>query len=310
MDRATARTFQRSAILMDTRVSITVVDDRPEEQYEVIERALGWFERVEEVCSRFDPASEVMRLAERVDQATKVSPILFEAVRFALEVARASGGAFDPTIGLALERRGFNRHYRSGQIVRSPLPEAEVSWQDVEIDAGRREITLRRPLILDLGAVAKGLAIDLAARELAACPGFAVDAGGDVYVHGTNPEGRPWRVGIRHPRRPGRILGTVEVSDLAVCTSGDYERPTDDGAGHHILDPRSGQSADGVASVTTIGLTAMVADAVGTAAFVLGPTEGKRLIEALGLSGLIVTPTLAEHHTRGFKRSHRWQPLP
>lgn len=306
----TPPTLQRSAILMDTHVSITVVDERPEERHDLVERALGWFERVEEICSRFDPASEVMRLAGRVGQATEVSPLLFETVRFALEVARISDGAFDPTVGYALERRGFNRHYRSGQIVRSALPPDEVSWRDVEIDAGRREITLRRPLILDLGAVAKGLAIDLAARELAPCPGFAVDAGGDVYVHGTNPDGRPWRVGIRHPRHPGQLLGTVEVSDLAVCTSGDYERPSDDGAGHHILDPRSRQSADRVASVTTIGLTAMAADAIGTAAFVLGPAEGTRLIEGLGLSGLIVTPGLVEHYTRRFKRSHQWQPLP
>jgi thiamine biosynthesis lipoprotein len=302
-------TITRWAILMDTHVSVAVVGDSATEWDPAIDRALAWFRTVEESCSRFDPNSEVMQLTARVGTPVVASPLLFEAVRFALAVAESSEGAFDPTVGLALERRGFNPNYRTGApIATSVTPEA-VTWRDVALDPELRTITLRRPLVLDLGAVVKGMAIDLAARELAAASGFAVDAGGDLYVHGRNAEGRPWRIGIRHPRAPGRILGTVEVSDVAVCTSGDYERAAEGGDGHHILDPRSGSSVEAVASVTVIGPTAMAADAIGTAAFVLGPA-GRRFVESQGLAGLIVTPTLQEFPTRGFKRLARWQRAP
>lgn len=300
----------REAILMDTLISIAVVDERGQEWEAAIDRALSWFEKIEASCSRFDPRSEVMQLTARVGTPVGASPLLFEAVRFALSVAAASGSAFDPTVGHALERRGFNRNYRTGERIATAVAADSVSWRDVTLDPEQRTITLRRPLVLDLGAVVKGMAIDLAARELAAAPGFAIDAGGDLYVHGVNPEGRPWRIGIRHPRAAGQVLGTVEVSDVAVCTSGDYERVAEGADGHHILDPRSGSSVEAVASVTVIGPTAMAADAVGTAAFVLGPARGRRFVEQQGLAALIVTPALQEYPTRGFKRLARWRPAP
>jgi thiamine biosynthesis lipoprotein len=181
--------------------------------------------------------------------------------------------------------------------------DGDVSYRDVRLDVERNTITLLRPLVLDLGAVAKGLAVDTAARELRPFENFAVDAGGDLYLGGCNPDGRPWSVGIRHPRRGGEILDVLRVSDRAVCTSGDYERraPGDD-AGHHIIDPRSGASAASVASVTVVAPTAMLADAVATAAFVLGPSEGMELFARLGVEGLIVSPTLEVFETPGLPR--------
>jgi len=152
---------------------------------------------------------------------------------------------------------------------------------------------LRRPLTLDLGAVVKGLAVDLAARELQPFRDFAIDAGGDLYLGGYNERGAPWRVGIRHPRNPGELIGTVDVSDRAVCTSGDYERTSPDGR-HHILDPRTGVPATSVASATVVASGAMLADALATAAFVLGPREGIALLDRLGLDGVIVTPELTQ----------------
>lgn len=300
-----AEVCHRGVILMDTLVSIDVVDSAGAERWnDAIDRAFGWFRAVEDACSRFDPSSEVMGLSRRVGEPVEVSPLLFEAARFAVEVARLSGGAFDPTIGQALERRGFNRNYRTGQRIASNLAAPRpVSWRNVALDPARRTVTLRAPLVLDLGAVAKGLAIDLAARELSDCPGFAVDAGGDLYVHGMNPDGTPWRVGIRHPRQPEELLAIVAVSDLAVCTSGDYERLAEDpGDGHHLVDPRSGASVRSVASVTSLAPTAMLADALGTAAFVLGPEKGRRFLERQGIEGLLVTPSLEWHATRGFQR--------
>jgi thiamine biosynthesis lipoprotein len=288
---------------MDTLVAIQVV--RPPSEAacaERVARAFGWFRQVEAACSRFDLQSEVMALTRKVGTPVAVSPLLFEAVRVALAVARASRGAFDPTVGHSLERRGFNRNYLTGQTVDSGFPPgAGVSYRDVHLDSARQTLTLRRPLVLDLGAVAKGLAIDLAARELRPFAGFAVDAGGDLYLGGHNAEGESWRVGIPHPRHPGEILETLRVRDAAVCTSGDYERTAaGDAAAHHILDPRRDRSPSALASVTVVAPNAMLADALSTAAFVLGPELGPRFLERQGVEGLLLTPSLERLETPGF----------
>lgn len=303
---------------MGTLVTIHVV--RPNAD-DAIERAFGWFREIESRCSRFDQQSELAQLTMHVGEPVTASPILFEAVRFALSVAEETGGAFDPTVGHRMEARGFNREDRTGRTVRTPVaPEDDVSYRDVEVDVARRTISLRRPLLLDLGAVAKGLAIDAAARELNSFKDFAIDAGGDLYLGGLNPQSEPWSVGIRHPRIDRELIDSVRVSDKAVCTSGDYERVVvvqslrggraepdrtrraTAESEHHILDPRTGASPSGVASVTVVGPNALLADALATAAFVLGPVEGLRLLERHGVEGLILTPALERIETSGLPR--------
>jgi len=173
------------------------------------------------------------------------------------------------------------------------------------LDPAEKTITLHRPLTLDLGAVAKGLAIDTAAAELAPFTNFSIDAGGDLYLGGTNERGLPWSVGIRHPRHDAELIASLHASNQAVCTSGDYERPlpSNNPSEHHILDPRTGTSPHTVASATVVAPTAMLADALATAIFVLGPQPGIELLERLGVEGLIVTPELELHQTRGLRHA-------
>jgi len=270
---------------------------------EAVDRAFAWFHRIEACCTRFDPRSELMQLTARIGVPVPVSSILFEALQFALAVAEQSGGAFDPTVGHGMETRGFNREYLSGRVVRSALePAASVSYRDVRLDPDSRTVLLLRPLLLDLGGVAKGLAIDMAARELAAFGNFAIDAGGDLYLGGCNRDGAPWSVGIRHPRGDSELIDSLRVSGCAVCTSGDYERRSaSEVDGHHILDPRTGSSAHAAVSATVVAPTAMLADALATAAFVLGPADGIRLLERLGVDGLIISPALERFTTRGMR---------
>lgn len=319
------RVYRRTVPLMGTLVTIDVVDPcEPQGSAQLeaaVERAFGWFQRVEECCTRFDPRSELVRLSAHVGAAVPASAILYEAVQFALAVAEESGGAFDPTVGSAMEIRGFNRDYRSGRPVHTAPGSGDSAtyrptYRDVRLDPRRKTITLLRPLLLDLGAVAKGLAIDMAAHELRPFENFAINAGGDIYVSGHNREDSPWSVGICHPRVPDALVDSFRVSDCAVCTSGDYERrcaaeTEAEADGHHILDPRlagsarsespesSISSAHAAASVTVVAPTAMLADALATAAFVLGPADGIALLERLGVDGFMITPALERHATRG-----------
>jgi len=272
---------------MGTVVSIEVDAPAP-----AVERAFQWFRQVEFHCSRFDPASELRRLVAGVPHVA--SPILFEAVRFALLVAEETDGAFDPTVGGAMVARGFNRHYLT-RATSGASDVGDVSFHDVELDAQRGTILLKCPLTLDLGAVAKGLAVDAAARELQSFSNFVIDAGGDLYFGGRNPRGETWCAGVRHPRIAGQLIDGFAVSDQAVCTSGDYER------GAHILDPRRRGAAGAVASATVVAPGAMLADALATAAFVLGPEEGMALLVRMGVEGLIVTRDLVCHRTGGLQ---------
>jgi thiamine biosynthesis lipoprotein len=285
----------RSELVMDTLVTMNVARSGAEA---AIERAFGWFHEIEERCTRFDQRSELMQLTSQIGAAVPVSSLLFESVQFALRLAEETAGAFDPTIGHEMEKRGFNREHRTGEIIRTAIAgEDQVSYRDVHLDPGHRTIQLQRPIILDLGAVVKGLAIDMAARELHPFTDFSINAGGDLYLGGCNPEGTRWRVGIRHPRRDDAVIYELGASNQAVCTSGVYER------GRHILDPRTGAPAESVASATVIAPNAMLADALSTAAFVLGPVEGIRLLDRMGVDGVILTPELERYETQGLRHA-------
>jgi thiamine biosynthesis lipoprotein len=288
----------RTEVLMGTIVTIRVV---PSGADAAVERAFEWFRYIEALCTRFDPDSELMQLTRHIGMPVPASAMLFEAVQFALHVAEESGGAFDPTVGHRMESRNFNRDHRTGRIVHTAIaPDAgvaDISYRDVQLDPEHKTITLVRPLLLDLGAVVKGLAVDAAARELQPFTDFAIDAGGDLYLGGCNAKGAPWSVGIRHPRRDGELIDSLAVTNEAVCTSGDYER------GRHILDPRSGEPPHAVASATVVAPSAMLADALATAVFVLGPADGIELLDRLGVEGLVITPDLERHETRGLRRA-------
>jgi thiamine biosynthesis lipoprotein len=259
-------------------------------------RALDWFDRVERVCSRFDPESELSRLATRVGEPVRVSDILFETVRFAVAVAEETSGAFDPTIGRALVAAGFDTEHRTGRRVAGAPAHDSGDYRDIRIDGHEKTLMLQRPLAIDLGGVAKGFAVDLAGRSLSddGFENFVIDAGGDLYVAGHNAKGEPWSIGIRHPRDANEIIETLSLSDMAVCTSGDYERvaPKDGDITHHIVDPRTSRSASDVASATVIARSTMTADALSTAAFVLGPVDGIGFLRRQNVRGFMYTTSL------------------
>ena len=296
--------YVHTVAMMGTVVTFQVVGhgaDEAERAERVagVERASAWFHSVEQCCSRFDAQSELRQLTDRVGEAVPVSAMLYEALHFALAVAEESGGAFDPTVGGRMEARGFDREHRTGKVASSGVAaNTTVSWRDVRLDPREKTVTLLQPLVLDLGAVAKGMAIDVAARELEPFTNFAIDAGGDLYLGGHNVDGAPWSVGIRHPRDRQSLIETLHVSNMAVCTSGDYERKSaSDETVHHIMDARTGASAAALSSVTVVAPSAMVADALATAAFALGPSDGLEFLERHGMRGLMVTPSLERLET-------------
>ncbi|PWK16452.1 FAD:protein FMN transferase [Tumebacillus permanentifrigoris] len=290
-------TYSRTALHMDTVVSLHVVSSRSEDDVQArIRRAFEAFLAVERVCSRFDAESELRRLCTHVGEAVQVSPLLFEATRIAWEMAELTDGVFDPTVGHRMAAHGFNINYLTGEKALPPAQataSATVTYRDLILDEQHRTVTLQKPLQLDLGAVAKGMAVDLAARELREFEGFLINAGGDIYAGGLNDHDEPWVIGIQHPTQPDQTITTLRISDAAVCTSGSYERVSPEQTGiHHLLDPRTGRSPSQLVSCTVVAPQAMLADAFSTAAFLLGPEKGQELVAEAGLTGVYVTPDL------------------
>lgn len=212
----------------------------------------------------------------------------------ALAVADASGGAFDPTIGAVVDLWGFGP---PGPAARPPsrmeVEEAlgPSGWRRLQYDGGR----IHQPggLRLDFSGIAKGYAVDLVCDALVAlgCDSFLVEIGGELRGCGVKPDGHPWWVDIETPPESLLEPSRLALLDLAIATSGDYRR-TLSHAGRqvsHTLDPRTGHPVThGLASVTVVHNTAMMADVEATAITVLGPEAGYDYAVRRDLAALLV----------------------
>lgn len=317
------RRWTKSWLAMGTLVDIAIVtrpdahaqesagpskETGPEQAPATVEQAWGHamqaIHAVEMACSRFDDDSELVRLMlAPVGHPVSASPILFQALQFALEVAKWTEGRFDPSVGAGMERLGFNRHYLTGAAVSWSVPEG-ATYRDITLDAESQSVTLHRPVKLDLGAVAKGLGVDLAAQVLTTFDfeGFLVNAGGDLYAAGVDETGQPWSIAIRHPIRTQEAILHLHVTDAAVCTSGTYERPSKLQAGaHHLIDAHTGDSVHGMLSGSAIGPYTMMADALSTAAFLYPADEALTLLAEAGLEGVLITDHLDCKMTPGME---------
>ncbi|HET6873075.1 MAG TPA: FAD:protein FMN transferase [Sporolactobacillaceae bacterium] len=302
---------RHTKICMDTVVTIHVIArQKPKKIEEKIVRAFGVFRYVEAVCGRFTPESEVMRLSQQIGHPVEVSPVLFEALKSTLEAAKATNGAFDPTVGRLLEMESFQQ---SDSIDDASLAESHrntrVSFLDIELNLKNRSVLLLKPLVLDLGAVIKGLAIDLAAKELVGCESFYINAGGDIFTHGLNENEEPWLVDIEHPMDPNKLIGTLHLSDGAVCTSGLSKRRRDAlEQVSPIVDPKTGETPHSLLSTTVVAPSAMQADTFATAAFILGPKKGLQLLNSAKLDGILITRDFTIRSTKGIG-TYQFSPL-
>ncbi len=276
------QSVRRSRLLMGTVVEITALGDEQKSLDAAVSEAFLAMARVEELMSASRPHSDVFRL-NAATVAVDVTPETAAVLVLGQQVAVASGGAFDMTLGRLKELWGI-------EAAEPRIPSAEeitaalvgIGPQALSI-AGPRISKQTPALQVDLGGIAKGFAIDQAIEVLhrAGVEHASVNAGGDIRLLGDRL-GRPWRIGIQHPRNSQTLIATLELDQVAVVSSGDYERffEREGVRYHHLFDPRTGRPAALCQSVTVVAASAAEADALATAAFVLGPEAGLRFIEA------------------------------
>jgi thiamine biosynthesis lipoprotein len=181
---------------------------------------------------------------------------------------------------------------------------ANVGWRGIVLDEAKRTVFLSKPgMRIGLGAIAPGYAGDRAIERIRArgIRDACVNMSGDVIAIGTK-NGDPWRIAVKHPRKPGESVALLPISNGAASTSGDYERYFEaDGRRYcHIIDPRTGVPANLCQSVTVTAPVLAVADGLATGIFVLGPRKGLELVERLdGVEAIIVDAEGVVHHSRG-----------
>ncbi len=281
--------------IMGTRVHVELYTQDAQLGSTLLEEVMAEMHRIDHTFSSYKADSELSKLNQQAPQGwVEVSSELMNLLVRAQQVSELSGGAFDITYASV----GRYYDYRQGK---TPEPDElqdavkAINYRYVQLDVDRRRVRFQHPQVyIALGGIAKGYAVDrgIAILRRAGITQASVAAGGDSRIIGDR-QGKPWTVGIRHPRQEGKVSAVLPLVDTAVSTSGDYERYFErDGVRyHHILDPATGRSATGAWSVTILGPDATFTDGLSTSVFVLGPERGLALINKLpGIDAIIINP--------------------
>jgi thiamine biosynthesis lipoprotein len=280
------RVFRQSRLIMGTSVEITVSQIDSQRAEEAMAAAFREVERVDRLMSHYRQESEVSQITRHAGKKEiVVSPETLEVVERALYFSRLSGGAFDITIGPVFRLWNFREgKIPEGKSLQENLE--KVDYRKIKVDRIKSSVYLEsQGMVLDLGAIAKGYAVDRASAALRkdGIENFLVAAGGDITVRGVKENGVPWTIGIQHPRLPSELVAKLRPAQAAVSTSGDYKKFFFQGGEryHHILTPSTGLPARECQSVTIMAASSMDADALATSVFVLGPKQGFALLERL-----------------------------
>lgn len=276
------------AVLLGTVVEISVPLNTSSS---TLEKALSEMRRVEETLSSYDPGSMVSSInVEAVSGAgpVKVSPEAFSFLKTLVKLGERTGGAFDATSGALSDAWGFstgNPHIPSRNTLARALSLGGAG--SIQLDAAAGTVRLREGARLDPSAALKGYAVDRAASilEHAGVNSALISAGGSsIRAVGLRPDGEPWTVAIKHPRRDARSVAVLQLEDASLATSGDYENFFYSGGKRysHIIDPSDGDATPKAMSVTVVAKDATMADALSTALFVMGPTKARRWVGESG----------------------------
>lgn len=293
---------------MSTRVAVTALHSSRDTIEEAIGHAFDEMDRLIALLSRFEPSSAVSALNQQ-GRLTDVPPELGRIVSRALEYHRLSRGSFDVTVQPLVD---LLRTTVEGGQTSGPRPDRML---DVLECVGSRHLKVssgsihfeRDGMGVTLDGIAKGYIVDRIAAVLRqhGIERYLVNAGGDIRCAGTKQGGQPWTVAVQDPAKRGDFPARLRVRAGAVATSGGYERFFDRaGASHHIVDSSTGRSPDRSSSVTVLAPTAIAADALATAAFVMDPRDGVDFInEFARCECLIIEADGSQRVSKGWRNA-------
>jgi thiamine biosynthesis lipoprotein len=291
---------RETRLLLGTYVTIMAADhDKPlREQRAAVRAAFHEIERLEAILSSFRGDSMVAKINSAGTKDIPLDDDTFYVVERALYFYRVSGGAFDITVLPLMELWGFRANAKRAMPDKASISAVlERTGSDkIVLDSQKKTIRfLTAGMKVDLGGIATGYAVDRAvdALKTRGIKNGLVDAGGDIRCFGKRSPARQWSIGIRDPLNRGRIIERVLPSDAAITTSGGYEKFVEINGKRfiHIINPKTGCPVENnVLSATIIAEDCLTADALATAAVVMGKDKTLKMIEGLnGVQAVVIT---------------------
>jgi len=295
-----AQWYSQQADIMGTRIHIELWSDLPKQAQLGVDTVMQEMRRIDLLMSPMKQQSQLWQVNQYAGtQAVKIGSEMTKLIKQADAISKLSDGAFD----ISFSSVGHLYNYRSHKQPKTKSKHAAtelVDYRQIKLKDNSIQF-MRSGMRIDLGGIAKGYAVD---QSIVLLKGLGikhamVSAGGDSRLLG-DKHGRDWLVGIRHPRKEQVAAIKLPLADIAVSTSGDYERffISDGIRHHHIINPKTGDSARELMSVTIIGPKGVMTDALSTTVFVLGVSKGLSLIESLpDYSAIIIDAQFKTHYS-------------
>ncbi len=288
--------FKQSMKLMGNRFEISVVTDDEEWANARIDEAVSEIKRIEKLLTTFDENSQTNLINQQAGiEAVKVDREVFNIIQRSLRISQLTQGAFDITYG-SIDKKlwNFDQNMKSlpdpntaKQLVRL------INYRNVILDETNSTVFLKeKGMRIGFGGIGKGYAAECAKKimqEKGVSSGI-VNASGDLTAWGYQPDGKPWTIGIANPDKTGQAFSHLEITDMAVATSGNYEKfvMIDGKKYSHTINPKTGLPVTGIKSVTIISPNAEIADAMATPVMIMGISVGIDMVNQVKGLGCIL----------------------
>ena len=296
--------MKREEAIMGTAITVELWSDDRSAGEAAISAVMDEMHRIDHLMSPYKAESALSAINR--DAAHKPVPVcaeLFTLIARSIEFSELSDGAFDITYASAGQLYDYRLSIKPSDEALAQAC-AAIGYRNLVLDRQAQTIRFAREGVrIDLGGFAKGHAVDNGAAILKrhGIRNAIVTAGGDSHVLGDR-RGRPWTIAIRDPRRPGEVVAVLPLEDVAISTSGDYERyfEADGVRCHHVIDPKTGKSPSSIRSVTILADDGLTTEGLSKCLFVMGLDKGMRLIESqAGVDAVVVDGAGALHFSSG-----------
>ncbi|MFI5144914.1 MAG: FAD:protein FMN transferase [Ignavibacteria bacterium] len=283
--------------LMGTKFDIVALSPSVDSCRRVMYYALKEVERIENLMSSYKASSEISEINSHAgEHPVKVSFETYSIIRRSIEYSKKYDGLFDISIGPVSELWGLNTDHPVSKVPEKYVIDSLlkfVDYRNIVLNENDTTVFLPYPRMnLDLGGIAKGYAVDRASKILhdRGIDNYMVNGGGDLYVSGLKQDSSRWVIGIEHPRDKNKVIGTVELTNFALGTSGDYERYVIIGGKryHHIFDPRTGYPAPLSQSASALAPTTEEAVILSKYLFIIGTEKYREYLKTSGVRGIVV----------------------
>lgn len=297
INTSTLRLFKRGLLLMGNHFEISVVSEDQAWAEERIDMAVDEIRRIEKVLTTFKEDSETNLINRNAGiQPVRVSEEVFSLIERSKRISDITQGAFDITYG-SIDKRLWNFDKTMTSLPDPKLAKKMVrliNYRNIILDQREQTVFLKeKGMRIGFGGIGKGYAAEMAKTVMqnAGVSSGVVNASGDLAAWGYQPDGKPWTIGIVHPDAAHHPFSYMNITNMAVATSGNYEKFVMIGGKRysHTINPRTGLPVAGIKSVTMISPNAELCDALATPVTIMGVSAGIHLVNQLkGIECIVI----------------------